>query len=77
MGKPLITTTFAGFPDMVVDRVRRLVGPNFTKASARANLDHLGFSVVNFGDPYDPGNDSAPSDADVVQAMREVLKRWA
>jgi hypothetical protein len=86
MGKPIISTTFAGFPDMLVDRVIRLknlIGPNYadvdTKKWAREHLAMSGISVVNLGDPYYEGrwNSVARNSPNIVQQMSEVLRQWA
>jgi hypothetical protein len=85
MGKPIISTTFAGFPDMLVDRVIRLKKMTSTQSGvdtkqwARNHLHYSGISVVNFGDPYykDQWNLDARDDPSIVKQMSEVLSGWA
>jgi hypothetical protein len=75
MAKPVITTTFCGFPDMLVDRVLLLQKIDHVaehKAWARRHLAQNGITVLNFGDP----READIVDDDIVEEMRITLNEW-
>jgi hypothetical protein len=77
MAKPFMSTTYAGFPDLLVNRVKHLKnleeGP-VGDASARHLLRANGVSVLNFGNPWT--GDVAPDEA-IINEMCDTLGLWA
>jgi hypothetical protein len=77
MAKPVITSTYCGFPDMLVDRILNLWKMDYGtehKALAREHLDRNGITVLNFGAPREA---DFVGDDYIVEEMRITLRDWA
>jgi hypothetical protein len=75
MKKPIMTTTFCGFPDMLVSRLLFLLkmdGSLENAASARSLLARYGVTVLNLGDPMG----TSVGEEVVVSEMAQTLRNW-